>query len=146
MRPENYAKKINRNLSSLSRTRIKRAIEKPGQQRPRGRHDNLDNLPSIAIGDASKIQRVSAFRVGPFFWPPDTRKRLGMLRQAHTSASSVERKCLIHFKHRTVRPQRMNGAFFSGPAKTQGSSLSQFAFRPAGAETGRSSWKYSFPL
>ena len=30
--------------------------------------------------------------------------------------------------------------------KTQLSSLSQFAFRPAGAETRRSSWKYSFPL
>src|SRR4029077_9903612 len=30
--------------------------------------------------------------------------------------------------------------------KTQQSSLSQFAFLPARAEVGRSSWKYSLPL
>src|SRR6266446_2071664 len=62
----------------------------------------FDNLARTATGDESKIQRVSAVRVGPF----STRRT----------------------------------------AETQRSSLSQFAFRPAGAEAGRFSWKYSLPL
>jgi hypothetical protein len=36
--------------------------------------------------------------------------------------------------------------FVTGNPEQPYSSLSQFAFRPAGAETGRSSWKYSFAL
>jgi hypothetical protein len=91
-------------------------------RKPRGRHDNLDNLATNR-----KIRKPLLFRVGFF---SARRKRLGMLRQ-----TQHQKKTHNHFKHRTVRhfdklsvgSRRVNGAVFSKPAKTQLSYLSSLS-------------------